>query len=101
MPRRKTDIRYGKARTSPSKRNGTKAPNSFKVPMSKPKGEREITRFVDEARSDGESSISAIRQFQQAECDHPRKTVIAEGPSKTLFRCNDCGEISEKVKKSG
>lgn len=94
MPRGKAPkIMFGKSHKSPSQRKQAKAPNSFKMPMNKPKGEREITRFVDEARADGESSASAIRQFQEAECDHPRYTEIANGPSKKVSKCVECGHL--------
>lgn len=95
MPRRKTTIQYGKARTSPSKRGDRAEPGTgWKMPMNKPKGQREITTFIDEARADGECSLDALRQFQEAECKHERQLrEIATGPTKKFLQCPDCGQI--------
>jgi ribosomal protein S27E len=94
MPKgRKPAISYGKALRTPSERKDPHRSSAFKMPMNKPKGEREITRFVDEARADGESSVSALRQFQQVECDHPKREEIASSPTKKFMRCTRCGDI--------
>jgi hypothetical protein len=101
MPRKKAAaISFGKSATTPSKRNGVKEPKSAKMPMNKPKGQRTITDFVEEARENDVSTREAIEQFQEVECTHGRQWVeIAHSPTKRLVQCPGCGKIEDRVVK--
>lgn len=103
MPRgKKATIRYGKAARSPSKRASEPRVHPSHFPqMKKPKGLSEIAEYVEENSEyhDG-STIATVREFQVEQCDHTKqRVVVADGPTKTLLKCPDCGDIQEKLKK--
>ena len=100
MPRGQAPkIRFGKSQRTPSERQQAKRPNSFKMPMNKPKGQREITDFAEEAAQDGVSTAEAIHQFQEEECYHVRDIEIANGPTRKVYRCTTCGRVKAVEKK--
>lgn len=99
MPRQ--TVRFGKAARTPSDRHKEQAPRksaAFKVPMNKPKGESEISQYVNEARDvHDESMLGALRQYQGAECEHgAKRIVVAASPTKEILKCPDCGHVLVK-----
>ena len=100
MPRaKKAQVSYGKALTSPGKRSAPRTHPAHKPNMKKPQGLSEIAEYVEENKEYRDNTLELIQEFQQEECDHERqRVVIADGPSKTLLKCPDCGDIKEKLK---
>lgn len=101
MPRgKKPEISYGKALRSPGKRQKPRTHPAHKPQMKKPQGLSELAEYVEENREYHDNTLQVIEEFQEDWCDHTKqRTVIADGPSKTLLKCPDCGHIQEKVKK--
>ena len=98
-------VRYTKARTTPSKRVKERKQTleefhaSFIPPLKTPKGLSRLAQYVIENEDSGLSTEELIEQFQEYDCYHSEKDRVITG-HKEIFTCRECGLIEVKEAKA-
>lgn len=102
MPRNSLNVRYEKAKRTPSKRQQQRRitleefHESWIPPLKEPQGLSPLARYIYENQDSGLEVQELIEQFQEYDCSHSEKNKIITG-HKEIFTCVECGLVEVKV----